>query len=47
MNNVIDVKLEDVPELGYTKDSKPHPCGEICVKTPYLVSGYYKDEKTT
>ena len=35
----VDAKLVDVPELGYTSEDKPHPRGEICVKTPDMISG--------
>lgn len=36
-----DVKLLDVPEMGYfTTDSPPR--GEICVKTPDMIDGYFK-----
>lgn len=41
------VRLEDVPDLGYLTTDKPHPRGEIVVKTPHTVSGYYKDPKAT
>ena len=46
INPGVEAYLEDVEELGYTKNSKPNPCGEICVKTKFLITGYYKDEKT-
>ena len=29
----IDYKLVDVPELGYFRTDKPHPRGELLVKT--------------
>lgn len=43
---VLDVKLEDVPELGYLSSNDP-PRGEICVKTKTMFTGYYKDEART
>jgi fatty acid CoA ligase FadD9 len=39
---VIDYKLEDVPELGYFSTDKPHPRGELLVKTAHKMGGYYK-----
>ncbi len=35
-------KLIDVPELGYFTTDKPHPRGELAVKTSRLIGGYYK-----
>ena len=36
-----DIKLIDAPEMGYfTTDSPPR--GEICVKTPEMIDGYFK-----
>jgi len=39
---VIDYKLVDVPELGYFTTDKPHPRGELRVKTHSIMLGYYK-----
>ncbi|WP_179469703.1 carboxylic acid reductase [Mycolicibacterium vinylchloridicum] len=39
---VIDYKLADVPELGYFSTDRPHPRGELLVKTTSMFPGYYK-----
>ncbi|WP_024803421.1 carboxylic acid reductase [Nocardia sp. BMG51109] len=39
---VVDYKLVDVPELGYFGTDKPHPRGELLLKSQTLVPGYYK-----
>ena len=39
---VIDYKLVDVPELGYFTTDKPHPRGELWVKSNKFMAGYYK-----
>ncbi|XP_022671870.1 long-chain-fatty-acid--CoA ligase 1-like isoform X2 [Varroa jacobsoni] len=40
----IEIKLIDVPELGYyAKDN----VGEICVRSPFVFRGYYKDKAAT
>jgi len=44
---VIDYKLVDVPELGYFRTDKPHPRGELLVKTEYVMPGYYKRPDVT
>ncbi|HSV47726.1 MAG TPA: carboxylic acid reductase [Ramlibacter sp.] len=44
---VIDYKLDDVPELGYFKTDKPHPRGELWVKTSSIMLGYYKRPDAT
>ena len=45
------VKLVDVPELNYTKNTMTNgvktPCGEICVKGPLVFSGYFCDKENT
>ena len=39
---VIDYKFVDVPELGYFRTDRPHPRGELCVKTDTMFAGYYQ-----
>jgi len=38
---IIDYKLIDVPELGYFATDKPHPRGEIAVRSPRVIPGYF------
>jgi fatty acid CoA ligase FadD9 len=44
---VIDYKLEDVPELGYFSTDRPHPRGELLVKSAIFVPGYFKQPELT
>ncbi|SPO31184.1 related to Long-chain-fatty-acid--CoA ligase 6 [Ustilago trichophora] len=43
----MELKLRDVPDLGYTSDDKPFPRGEVLVKSQCTFPGYYKDEAKT
>ncbi|AMT73872.1 carboxylic acid reductase [Mycobacteroides immunogenum] len=44
---VIEYKLVDVPELGYFSTDKPHPRGELLLKTDGMFLGYYKRPEVT
>ena len=44
---VIDYKLVDVPELGYFGTDRPHPRGELLVKSETMFPGYYKRPEVT
>ena len=44
---VIDYKLLDVPELGYFSTDRPHPRGELAVKSRSMFAGYYKRADVT
>ena len=44
---VTDYKLVDVPELGYFLTDKPHPRGELLVKSATAFPGYFKRPDVT
>src|SRR5271166_3281274 len=44
---VTDFKVADVPELGYFHSDRPHPRGELLVKTQNMFAGYYKRPEVT
>jgi long-chain acyl-CoA synthetase len=41
----VEVKLVDVPEMGYTHLDKPQPRGELWIRGNSVASGYYKNEE--
>ena len=43
----IESKLRDVPDLNYTRDSKPYPQGEVMLRGPSIFVGYFKNPKLT
>lgn len=44
---VVDYKLVDVPELGYFQTDRPHPRGELRLKSDGMVRGYYRQPEVT
>ncbi len=44
---VLDYQLVDVPDLGYFATDRPHPRGELLLKTQNMFPGYYKRAETT
>ncbi|OBA59035.1 oxidoreductase [Mycobacterium sp. 1100029.7] len=44
---VVDYKLADVPDLGYFATDRPHPRGELLLKTENMFPGYYKRPEVT
>ncbi|MCV7258127.1 carboxylic acid reductase [Mycobacterium shimoidei] len=44
---VLDYKLVDVPDLGYFSTDRPHPRGELLLRTENMFPGYYKRAETT
>ena len=44
---VLDYKLVDVPDLGYFATDRPHPRGELWVRSTDVIPGYYKRPEVT
>jgi long-chain acyl-CoA synthetase len=43
----IEYMLSDVEELNYTKNSKPYPKGEVCLRGAAIFIGYFKNKTMT
>lgn len=39
-------RLRSVPDMGYLASADP-PCGELCIKAPSVMVGYFKDPELT
>jgi len=42
-----EIKLVDVPEMGYTAKDSVGPRGEVCIRGPICCDGYFKNEEKT
>lgn len=43
----VEIKLEDVPELGYFNTDLPYPRGEVLVRSPSMFKGYWNNDQLT
>ncbi len=44
---VLAYKLADIPELGYFRTDRPHPRGELLIKSSAMFAGYYRQPDAT
>lgn len=47
MPSSIEIKLVDVPDIGYHVTHKPNPQGEVWIRGTTVMEGYYENEKET
>lgn len=43
----VEAKLVDFPDAGYHATNKPNPQGEVWLRGPSIMEGYYQNEKET
>ena len=41
----MEIRIEDVPSMGYYTTDKPHPRGELLVKKGNMMDGYFNNEE--
>lgn len=47
MPAAVEAKLVDFPDAGYHATNKPNPQGEVWLRGPTIMEGYYENEKET
>ena len=47
LDSMIDYRLESIADMGYTRDDRPYPRGELLVRTQQMFSGYVNDPEET